>query len=90
MSGTAFSIPRKFNAITSVLVAFTASSAAIMCGPGQYAHPECQWNDSVFQVSSRQQGAINVRNDQTYSVANSGATNSVNVQLFSAIAVSRV
>ncbi len=90
MSGTAFSIPRKFNANNFRLVAFTASSAAIMCGPAPIRDPECQWNDSVFQVSSRPTGRINVRNDQTYSVANSGANKFCNVQLFSAIAVSRI
>lgn len=73
MSGTAFSIPRKFNANNFSVGGFTASSAAIMCGPAPIRAPECQWNDSVFKFHRVQQGAINVRSDQTYSVANSGA-----------------
>lgn len=57
--------------ITSVLVALPLHQYNVALR--QYAPPECQWNDSVFKFHRVQQGAINVRNDQTYSVANSGA-----------------
>lgn len=73
MSGTAFSIPRKFNANNFSVGGFTASSAAIMWPCANTRTQNANGTIAFFKFHRVQQGAINVRNDQTYSVANSGA-----------------
>ncbi|CSF33367.1 Uncharacterised protein [Shigella sonnei] len=74
MSGTAFSIARKFNANNFSVGGFYRFISGHNVWPCANTRTQnANGTIALFKFHRVQQGAINVRNDQTYSVANSGA-----------------